>query len=67
MVDIKKSKSSANDDQVMKEFEVSGKVNQSAKKREKRKQKKAKELELQSILDQRKKMQADAKMREEYK
>lgn len=45
MVDLKSGQKKKNDYE-MKQFEVAGKVNQSAKKREKRKQKKAKELEL---------------------
>jgi hypothetical protein len=65
MTDLKKG--SKQESFVMKEFEIAGKVNQSAKKREKRKQKKAKELELKAILDERKRMQAEAALKEEYK
>lgn len=56
MVDLKKPKKQPvlKDGQLTKQFEVAGKVNQSAKKREKRKQKKAKEVELKAILDERK-------------
>lgn len=50
----------------MKEFQVPNKVNQSAKKREKRKVKKEKEKELQAILDQRKAEQKQAQLREKY-
>jgi hypothetical protein len=59
MVDIKNTKPKKGDF-VMKEFEVSGKVNQTAKKREKRKKKKVKETELKSMLEEKKKMQAQA-------
>lgn len=67
MVELnKKSNNTSKGDFVMKEFQVPNKVNQSAKKREKRKVKKEKEKELQAILDQRKAEQKQAQLREKY-
>ena len=68
MVDLKKTKKEPvlKEGEFTKQFEVAGKVNQSAKKREKRKQKKAQEKELQAILEQRKRQQAEEKAKEDY-
>lgn len=66
MVDLKKKSNQPKGEFVMKEFEVPNKVNQTAKKREKRKVKKEKEKELQAILDQRKLEQKQAQLREKY-
>lgn len=57
MVDIKKKTTKIPDGFIMKEFTPGQKINTSAKKREKRKQKKTKELELKTILEERKRKQ----------